>query len=44
MSGQKKLDNATRDIRVVAIPSRKREVTVGDKTAEVQLYNIVKMC
>lgn len=45
MSGRKKLDRATRNNRVVAIPSRKAEREVLDKngkvtTEEVQLYRI----
>ena len=48
MSGQKKLNKATRNIKVVAIPSKKKEVVTSDKNGKevvenVQLYKIRPM-
>lgn len=37
MSGQKKLNRATRNIRVVAMPSRKAERAVTDERGNVVL-------
>lgn len=34
MSAQKKLRNATKNIRVVAMPSRKKEIPVKDSNGE----------
>lgn len=35
MSGQKKLERATRNIRVVAVPSRKRTSVVTDNNGNI---------
>jgi hypothetical protein len=34
MSAQKKLRNATKNIRVVAMPSRKKEIPIKDSNGE----------
>ena len=48
MSGQKKLNRAIKNIKVVATPSRRKEVTTLDRngnevTESVQLYKIRKL-